>query len=304
MSHGSIVVAVDGTMESVAAAQFAIRLGVATGMPSRLVHAVPEVRRYRIRPEGRARAADFNRAIQHEARGRLERALAGHVPPEAVRLLIVESGQPAAVLNRVATRLDAALIVLGGKRHSALDRWFGGSTIHNLVRSASKPVLVTANPSATIRRVLVAIDDSRAAEPTLQLARQYATIFQAELRVLSVFEPLSVLPEAAAPVDPARYDDLCRELLHHELMPQLEPFHGTLTMRDGLPVEAIRSEVSCWHADLLVVGAHGENWAQRMILGSVTEKLLNALPTSMLVAPVVVAERAAADPLLALEAIA
>jgi len=38
----------------------------------------------------------------------------------------------------------------------------------------------------------------------------------------------------------------------------------------------------------LVVGSHGKGWAQRVLLGSVTERLINHLPTSLLVAPVAV----------------
>jgi hypothetical protein len=43
--------------------------------------------------------------------------------------------------------------------------------------------------------------------------------------------------------------------------------------------------VTDWRADLLVVGSHGKGWAERMLVGSVTERLINHLPTSLLVVP-------------------
>src|SRR5207244_9160649 len=48
-------------------------------------------------------------------------------------------------------------------------------------------------------------------------------------------------------------------------------------------------------ADLLVMGSHGKGWATRVLVGSVTERLLNHLPTSLVVVPVVAAE--AVEPL-------
>jgi nucleotide-binding universal stress UspA family protein len=50
-------------------------------------------------------------------------------------------------------------------------------------------------------------------------------------------------------------------------------------------VETILREAFAWQADLLVVGSHGRGWAERLLLGSVTERLLNHLPTSLLVVP-------------------
>jgi len=36
----------------------------------------------------------------------------------------------------------------------------------------------------------------------------------------------------------------------------------------------------------LVVGSHGKGWAERALVGSVTEQLLNHLPLSLVVVPV------------------
>ena len=45
-------------------------------------------------------------------------------------------------------------------------------------------------------------------------------------------------------------------------------------------------EAARWEADLVVVGSHGGGWAHRMLIGSSTERLLNLLPASLLVVPV------------------
>src|SRR5207247_1085210 len=81
---------------------------------------------------------------------------------------------------------------LGGQQHAAWGRWLGGSTSLTVERTTDVPVLVAAGSPATIRRVLVAVDQSRAARPTLRTAERCARLFGAELRALSVLEPLPV----------------------------------------------------------------------------------------------------------------
>src|SRR5204863_381145 len=63
-------------------------------------------------------------------------------------------------------------------------------------------------------------------------------------------------------------------------------------VRHGHVVETLLREAADWKADVLVVGSHGKGWAQRVLLGSVTERLINQLPASLLVAPVGVAAAA------------
>src|SRR5205807_10369742 len=58
-------------------------------------------------------------------------------------------------------------------------------------------------------------------------------------------------------------------------------------VRYGMAVETILREAVDGRADLLVVGSHGRGWAERALVGSVTERLLSYLPTSLLVVPTV-----------------
>src|SRR6267142_767119 len=99
--------------------------------------------------------------------------------------------------DEASAQLGAALgkrVVLGGKHHSTLGRWLGGSTSVAVARTASVPVLVTVGAPA-IRRVLLALDASAAAHPAVAAAERYAALFGARMRALSVVEPPAVLPE-------------------------------------------------------------------------------------------------------------
>jgi nucleotide-binding universal stress UspA family protein len=240
------------------------------------------------------RTPEFTRALYQQARADLQRQLESRLPASELQDLIVQAGRPDEVLAGIAKETHAELIVLGGKHHSALGRWFGGSTSLNVARTTTVPVLVTTGALSTMRKVLVALDSSGAARPTLDAALHLAKVFGAELRAVSVIEPLPVMPESAPAVDPTPYYDLCRGTIEAELRPLVEPSGAELIVRLGPTVATIEDEALAWHADVVVVGSHGKSWAQRMMLGSVTERLLNHLPTSLVVVPVAVVREPAA----------
>jgi nucleotide-binding universal stress UspA family protein len=195
------------------------------------------------------------------------------------------------VLQQVVSERRPGLLILGGKHHTTLERWLGGSTSLHVVRTTEVPVLITAGAPTAIRRVLVALDLSAAARPTLGLAERFAKLMGAQLRVLSIFEPLPVL-EGVTPIDPTSYYELAQELLERDIWPLIRTPGVEKLVRHGMVVDTLLREATDWPADVLVVGSHGKGWAQRVLLGSVTERLLNQLPTSLLVAPVGVAAAA------------
>ena len=140
----------------------------------------------------------------------------------------------------------------------------------------------------------VAGDLSRAAGPTVALAERFARLVGAELRIITVFEPLPNLP-GIPPLDPTEYYALAQETLEREIWPLVKTSATQRLVRHGTVTDTLLREVTDWDADVLVVGSHGKGWAQRVLLGSVTEGLLNHMPTSLLVAPVGVAAAALPD---------
>jgi len=225
------------------------------------------------------------------ARHQVNDALGSTVSDAARQDLDVLFGPAAVVLQQVMRERRPGLVVLGGKHHSVLERWLGGSTSLHVVRTAEVPVLVTAGTPKTFRRVLVAADLSKAAGPTIGLAERFAKLVGAELRVLSVFEPLPNLSGVPSP-DPTEYFALAQETLEQEIWPLVRTPGVEKIVRHGTVVDTVMREAADWRADIVVVGSHGKGWAQRVLLGSVTESLVNQLPTSLLVAPVGVAAAA------------
>ena len=280
MSWKPIVVGVDTSPEAASAAAFAVLVAQRAAAACHLVHAAPEV-------PARGRNPYPYTRLDEQARTQVVAALGNRVSAPVLKTLSVRRGPPAAVVRGAVAALGAELVVLGGKHHSTLGRWWGGSTSVNVARSTTVPLLVTAGEPA-IRRVLVAVDQSRAARATLAAAERYATLFGAELHALSVIEPLPVLPEVPQP-EATDYDKLLEQTVTHDIWSLIRTPGVDTLVRYGAALETILREAAQWRADLLVVGSHGKGWVKRMLVGSVTERLINNLPTSLLVVPIAAA---------------
>ncbi len=292
MINQPIVVGVDGSAEGNTAAAVAWRLSSATGARCQLVHAARDVRTALDLTGTGISLDDLQLAQLGRVRADIVAALENVVPRSTLARLIIRPGRTARVLTDVALEVDADLVVLGGKHHSALGRWFGGSTVRHAVRRLPVPLLVTAAGELPLHpRVLVAVDLSEAARPTIEHARAFAALLGAPLRALHVVEPLPIAPEVPLSVDMTAYEAQQRERLDRDVWPLLPLPDHQKVVRRGLAVETIAQEAAAWRADVIVVGSHGKGWVDRLLIGSVTEQLLDDLPAAMLVVPVLAPER-------------
>lgn len=286
MKWQPIIAGVDGSPESSRAALLAWRIARAADAQCVLVYAVPDV----WAPGAIAplvNSAEVFDTLVSELRRDLVRELSSEIPAAILQSLVTRTGRPAVVLDQVAREHGASLIVVGGRRHSAIARGLGGSTAHHLVRTSPAPVLVVEASSRAPRRILVASDLFAAASPTLSAAGRYAQLLEAQIRVVHVVEPAKFPTVVPLSLDMSEFEERSRiefERLVETELSQVPP--DDRVVRRGRADEEIAEEAAAWHADLLVVGSHGRGWIDRLLIGSTTERLLNRLPTSLLVVPI------------------
>lgn len=286
MRWQSIIVGVDGSLESIRAASLAWHIAQAAGTRLLMVYAVPEV----WAPGGLApliNSPDVVGVLVSNVRRHVDAALGAEIPLAVREALVARTGSPGVVLEEIARESGASLIVVGGRHHGVLARGLGGSTAHHLVRTAPVPVLVVDESIRAPRRMLVATDLSAATGPTVATAAMYADLLDARLRFLHVVEPAKFPTVVPLQYDMAEFEKRSRAQFERLLDADLPGVAGEdRVVRRGLADEEIAEEATAWQADVTVIGSHGKGWIDRLLIGSTTERLLNRLPTSLLVIPI------------------
>jgi len=285
MAWQTMIIGVDGSPESAEAAALGAYLAGRAGVDCRLVHAVPDYWTGMALPEIPLDPELLANAAREHARSVCAHALEGAVPAAMITALDVRAGRSAYVLEEAAREAQAGVVVLGGKKRRALAR-IGGSTVTHLVRLGSVPVLATDGVVTDIRRVLVAADLSYAARTAIETGQRWAQLLGAQLRVLHAVEPVPVVPGITLGFADDDVFLSCERQVEAEIKPLVTLPGAEIVIRRGRAAAAITTEARQWHADLVVVGSHGRGWVDRLLIGSVSERLLNVLPASMLVVPV------------------
>lgn len=280
-----LVAGVDASQESLRAARLAIALADRAGVPCHLVHAVPELWSLPAAPHPFAGKPDeLNREAAVASAEAVRASLTGGVPGDVLDQLEIRISRPALALADAAMDHHAGLIVVGGKHHTTLGRWMAGSTAHAVARTTPVPMLVATNDMVPHRRVLCAVDGSDAARPTIDQAVRWATLLDAALTVLHVIEPVPLFAEAPFAVTPDDQERQAEVMLARAAWPYV-PADAERLVRHGHPETVIAEEVRRREADLVVLGTHGRGWFDRILIGSVTERVLGALPAPLLVVP-------------------
>ncbi len=136
-----ILVGVDGSKESYAAASFAARLAKATGAGLILAGIAFESDPL-VDPEMRARM----QAYEQQEIARMMTMIKGIADemarPDLAIETLVETGAPAVALAEIASRKDVDMVVVGHRGRSAVKRLLLGSVADRLVQICTKPVTV------------------------------------------------------------------------------------------------------------------------------------------------------------------
>ncbi len=285
MAPKPIVVGVDGSPSSLRAAALGWQIAQATGASCRFVHVVPDLWTAATPDQMPLYSPELARLVEEDARAQLTAALAEAVPGAARSSLEIRVGRAPLALRDAAREYGAELVVLGGKHHGSLARGLGGSTAHYLVRTLDVPVLAAGPATRPVAQVLAAVDLSDVAPATLAVAQRIARLFGARLRVIHVVEPIKFPTVVPVVPDEEEYFSRSEAAFRRLVAPLAEIGAADRVVRRGIAAETIETEAAEWGADLIVVGSHGKGWVDRLLVGSTTERLLNLLPTSLLVVP-------------------
>jgi nucleotide-binding universal stress UspA family protein len=229
-------------------------------------------------PEGRGQWA------MEEIRGRLQEY--GGVAAEwPIRL---ELGPVPFIIARAAAQLDISLIVMGLGKHDRLDRWFGTETALRVMQIAHVPVLaVPPGVRSLPRSVVAAVDFSDFSRDAIAQAIPLCAP-GADLHVVHV------LWQHPSDVGPLGEFDRPQEV-KRQVREQLQDWLGTIEgiervnpqihLREGSIAGEALSLAAAKDAEMIVAGSHGMGFLGRLMLGSVSTRLMRGANCPVLIAP-------------------
>jgi nucleotide-binding universal stress UspA family protein len=213
--------------------------------------------------------------------------LAARWPDVETRVL---EGDPREKIAEAVQDWEPDLVALGAR---GLGAWTGallGSVSTAVVRDVSCPVLVVKGRPRGLERVVIAVDGS---VDSIAAARFFASLpleRRLEVRLLAVAEPppgLTPPDVLAIPVPEALVERRRGTLegvlsrVEAELRPRADTVECSVIV--GRPATEIISAANEPGVDLVVVGARGLGRLERLILGSVSERVLHQAECPVLV---------------------
>lgn len=290
-TYDRILVPVDGSDGAERASRHALAIAAATGATVEFLHVVdagglgalgsrldPEV----VRERGRTILATA-------------RELADDAGLDATTEL--REGRSHEEILAYADERGCDLVVMGRRgAGGAADRLLGGVT-DKVLRAGRVPVLVvprtdlTAAGSIEYRRVLLSTDGSDCAMAAAEWGARLSAAVGATVHVVSVVDVQAAgglfdaggVSESFVEQLESRGESAVSAMVDRVAAVTDRPVE-TAVVR-GRPHEALARYVEREDVDLVAMGAHGRSGVQRMVLGSVTDRLLRTVDVPVLVVP-------------------
>lgn len=209
-----------------------------------------------------------------------------------VEVSVRASGVPADEILAAATSHGADLIVIGSRGHNLLSKLFLGSVAREVIRKTTLPLLlewVEPTPAGThqkcaaictntSRHVLLATDFS-----TQATAAEKAAILLAAKA--AQVDCLYVMDAAASEAKSVSLSTAQAAL--NALVQRIEAAgsHGNSVVLQGKASSEIARHAASLDASLIVVGKHGQNWVESMVIGSTTANLCEIASRPVLMVP-------------------
>jgi len=290
LSGHVVLLATDGSTSAAAAARVAHALAVHHGAVVRVVSVVDA----RPAPALPALAATLaigdalgGAQLHREQERAVRTALSATLGATIDWPVHIMLGTPSSAIVQEAKRVDAALVVMGLRRHGRLDRVVQDETALNVMRIAACPVLgVVAEASGLPRRILASVDFSEGSLVAMRAG--HAVADKDALLVLAYVDAMSgyLADEGEATIHDlgvrAGFGKLTRELSDDGLAFDHVVLHGAPTQG---PAQALLEYADDVGSDLITAGSVQHSRLDRWMVGSVSAELVRNGRRSVLIMP-------------------
>jgi nucleotide-binding universal stress UspA family protein len=211
---------------------------------------------------------------------------------------VARVGPPAGTILEVAEEKKATMIALATHGRTGVARAILGSVAEHVIRRSAVPV-IAVRPFWTyeiapgrpedqpIRTILVPVDGSELSLGVVPAVGELAGLFGARVLLLRVLES-GAAAKARAPGGATGETFAEKDLAEVRLKEVAERLRGQgveagTIVGEGDPAAAIQQSVRFHGVDLVAMTTHGRSGISRMVVGSVTEKVLREAKVPMLV---------------------
>jgi nucleotide-binding universal stress UspA family protein len=254
-------------------------------------------------PAGKDRSAGEDRPAADDAQSRTDAQayldalrLRSHQQPDLKLRTRLMNGDVASAIVDTAAAEAADLIVMSTHGHSGVTRWLLGSVTEKVLRSAPCPVLAVHAPAHAvgaprpIQHIAITLDGSELSERALAPGVELAQRLHADVTLLRCVPRAAIngaLDESERGLGRRLQQDLIDEAAAYLTARSAGAAQSGVVIktevRVGPAADNIYEFVEAYNTDLIVMATHGRTGVQRWVYGSVTEKVLHSVNTSLLV---------------------
>ena len=286
-----ILLAVDSSSDSKHAVQMVKHLSAPLQLSTLYVVDVPALKHAYLSSECsesdfegyRQEVARLSQHVLHETRDELV-SFAREIQ------LIADNGDPAECIIQTAEERQVDLILLGHRGLTHSSPFLLGGVSQKVVTYAPCSVLICKEAVPVLDRILLAVDGSEASQKAAQFLEALPFKDPLSLMIQMVWAPppSSLLAPVAKSSYVAPKTDSAKNkgeaLLYQIAEPfQKGPYDVEIEWKCGDPPLAILESAKQQDVQMIVVGARGMKGIKRFLLGSVSQKVLEHAPCSVLI---------------------
>ena len=197
---------------------------------------------------------------------------------------VCEEGEPHERIVDLADAENCDLIIMGRRGLRRLERVLVGSVTARVIGYTHKDVLVVPRDTTIDRqRILIATDGSKYSKTAIEKAIDFAKSYGGELKVISVVD---VPPEFYAE-SPKTVDEMIKKAKGYvedvKKQAEAEGVKAEQFIREGESYQVITNIAREQNVGTIVMGSHGRTGLKRLLMGSVTEKVIGHSPCPVLI---------------------
>jgi len=194
-------------------------------------------------------------------------------------VILREGQEPYKLILEEADKKEADLIVMGRRGRTGLMRLLMGSVTAKVIGHFKGKVLVAPRDSAVNwKNILVATDGSEYGNAAVNEALKYAKKYGGAIKIVHVINVMANFQEDSPIFFPQLIEDLIKrvksDLNALKVRAEKEGVSAETFVKEDEPHRAIVNLAEELKSDVIILGSHGRTGMQRLLMGSVAERVI------------------------------